>query len=195
MTELLGYLSDAQEKPETWLLGSSDQSAVWAAELGLPYVFADFINSHGAPIVELYQRSFQASEHHPRPRTAVAAWVICAETDEEALRLSFSLRMMTLLLYRGRPIAVPDVERAERFLREEGVPPESLPIGRRIIAGSPGKVRRQVEALAKEYGAEEVLLVNILHDHAARRRSYELVAETFAMEGREISQASSLLSL
>lgn len=195
LTELLAYLSKLQEKPEMWLLGSSDQSAVWAAELGLPYVFADFINSHGAPIVELYQRSFQASEHHPRPRTAVAAWVICAETDEEALRLSFSLRMMTVLLYRGRPIAVPDVERAERFLREEGVPPESLPIGRRIIAGSPNKVRRQVEALAEEYGAEEVLLVNILHDHAARRRSYELVAETFAMEGREISQASSLLSL
>lgn len=195
LTELRAYLSRQQEKPETWLLGSSDQSAVWAAELGLPYVFADFINPLGAPIAELYQRSFLASDQHPRPRTAVAAWVICAETDEEALRLSFSLRMMTLLLYRGRPIAVPDVERAERFLREEGVPSESLPAGRRIIVGSPAKVRKQVESLAEEYGAEEVLLVNILHDHAARRRSYELVAETFALEAPESAHANALLSI
>jgi alkanesulfonate monooxygenase SsuD/methylene tetrahydromethanopterin reductase-like flavin-dependent oxidoreductase (luciferase family) len=54
-----------------------------------------------------------------------------------------------------------------------------LPPGRRIIAGSPAVARAAIEKLAAEYGAEEVLIVNILHDHAARLRSYELLARAF----------------
>ncbi len=84
-----------------------------------------------------------------------------------------------LLLYRGQSIAVPAVERAQRFMDEEGVPPETLPIGRRFITGSPETVRNAVDGLARRYGAEEVFLVNIMHDHAARRRSYELIAREF----------------
>src|SRR5579862_9171854 len=44
--------------PEPWLLGSSGQSALWAAELGLPYAFADFINPGGADITKLYRERF-----------------------------------------------------------------------------------------------------------------------------------------
>ncbi len=178
LTELLGYVGD---DPEIWMLGSSPQSAVWAAEYGLPYAFADFIHSDGAAATEWYRQNFRPSSRLSAPRTAVALWVICAETDEEALRLSFSLRMMTVQLFRGRPIAVPPVERAEEFLRTEGLPPETLPVGRRIITGSPARVRSAVEAAAAEYGADEVLLVNIIYDHAARRRSYELTAEAFEL--------------
>ena len=63
--------------------------------------------------------------------------------------------MMTMLL-RGRLIAVPTVERALRFLAEEGVPPETLPVGRRIIAGNPPAVRAELEELVRNYGAEEL---------------------------------------
>ena len=70
------------ERPEPWLLGSSPQSAVWAAELGMPYAFADFINPQGAEIAALYRERFAARGHGERePRTAVGVWVICAETD------------------------------------------------------------------------------------------------------------------
>jgi luciferase family oxidoreductase group 1 len=178
LEELLGYLANRTRfaSPEPALLGSSPQSVVWAAELGLLYVFADFINPEGAPMAAAYRRNFVPSERLSAPRVAVAAWVLCAPTDEEALRLSASFRMMMLLLYRGRLIAVPPVERALCFLEQEGIPMEKLPAGRRIITGAPATVRAALEALAAEYAAEEVFVVNIMYEHAARRRSYELIA-------------------
>src|SRR6185436_5670542 len=106
----------------------------------------------------------------------VAAWVICADTDEEAQRLASSSRMTLKLLRRGQLIPVPPVDKALAFLEREG----GGSGGRRGIIGSPETVRAGVEQLADEYGAEEVIVVTITHDHAARRRSYELIAEVFA---------------
>ena len=170
------------ESPELWLLGSSQDSAVWAAELGLPYAFADFINPNGAQLARYYRQQFTASNQSPLPRTVVAAWAICAETDAEAERLSLSFRMMMTLLFRGQSIQVPTVERAQHFLEEEKLLPDQAPAGRRIITGTPARVREAIEAVARNYEAEEVLIVNILHDHAARRRSYELIAKEFGMD-------------
>src|SRR5439155_7229450 len=109
LSELLAYVRDglpaghrlaryarlpqSAELPEPWLLGSSPQSAVWAAELGLPYAFADFINRQGAEIAALYRDRFSASDDLAEPRVAVGAWAICAETDEEAQFLAASSRM------------------------------------------------------------------------------------------------------
>jgi len=165
--------------PETALLGSSAQSAVWAADFGLPYVFADFINPGGAAIAALYRDRFQPSEFSSEPRTSVAVWALCADTAEEALRISASARMMLGLLFRGRLIAVPPVEEALEFLEKEGTPLASTPPGRRIITGTPEMVRTAIEHVAREYGAEEVFIVNIVHDHAARVRCYELIAQAF----------------
>jgi len=169
------------DSPEISLLGSSPDSCIWAAELGLPYVFADFINPAGAAIARHYRENFCASDLLQAPRTSVAAWAICAPTDAEAERLSFSFRMMMTLLFRGQSIPVPKVEQAERFLSEEGLLPSRTPPNRRIITGSPARVREAIETLAREYEAEEILIVNIVHDHAARRRSYELIAEEFGI--------------
>lgn len=181
LTELLGYFaSERFVSPEVALLGSSPQSAFWAAELGLPYVFADFINPRGSAFAEVYKQHFQASAALTAPRVSVALWAICAESEEEALRLSASARMMLLLLFRGRLIQVPPVERAIEFLEKEAGAIDSLPEGRRLIIGDPLSIRRKIEAAAAEYKAEEVLLVNILYDHAARVRSYELIAEAFS---------------
>ncbi len=167
--------------PDPWLLGSSAQSAIWAAELGLPYVFADFINAGGASIAASYRCRFRPSVWSQKPRVAVAAWTIAADSDEEADRLSSSLRMMMALLSRGQQIPVPGVSRAVKFLEQE----ETVPIfgfaPRRIIAGATSKLRSGLEALAREYGAEEILIVNMLHDHQARRHSYELIAEEFRL--------------
>jgi luciferase family oxidoreductase group 1 len=174
MDELFGYLPN--EDPEVALLGSSPQSAIWAAELGLPYVFADFINPGGAPLAMYYREHFQASRWLSEPRVAVAVWAVCAETPQEAFRLSTSARMMLLSLFRGRMIPVPAVEKALAFLEQEGGDPAELPAGRRMITGDPAMVRAglgEVEA----YGADEVFVVNIIHDHTARMRSYELIAE------------------
>src|SRR3954470_19647789 len=86
-------LPGAPEQPDVWLLGSSAQSAVWAAQLGLPYAFADFINNEGAGIAASYRERFEFSETLRSPRTAVAVWALAAETEEEARRLQASSRM------------------------------------------------------------------------------------------------------
>lgn len=198
LDELLGYLGRGTPEghpfarladtlpgrpnvPEPWLLGSSPQSAIWAAERGLPYAFADFINSAGAAYSAEYRERFQPSESLAAPRAAIAVWAICAPTDEEAQELTASFRMMMNLLHRGQLIAVPPAEKAKKFLAESGGSLNALMSHRRIVAGAPQTVRLGIEAVAREYGAEEVLVVNIMYDHAARRRSYELIAEAFGM--------------
>jgi luciferase family oxidoreductase group 1 len=172
----LAALPGRPEAPESWLLGSSPQSAIWAAQLGLPYAFADFINPRGAPIAADYRDRFQDVGRLPAPVLAVGAWVVCADTDEEARRLASSGRMTLALLRRGQLVPVPPVEKALRFLGSDGLAAES---GRRAVVGAPETVRAQLESLAAEYGAEEVIAVTITHEHGARRRSYELLAEAF----------------
>jgi luciferase family oxidoreductase group 1 len=202
LAELLGYLNDSlpadfpfarlskalpgrPERPDPWLLGSSMQSAVWAAELGLPYAFADFINPRGQEITAHYRQSFRPSPMLAAPRLIVCSWVICADTDEEAERLTSSGRMAFKLLRQGRLIEVPPVEKALRFLQDQG-PPR----GRRLVYGPPPVVRARLEEVAEKYGADELMLVNVMYDHAARRRSYELVAEEFGLGAPEPEPAT-----
>ena len=177
MDELLEYFEQPHfQSPQVALLGSSPQSAIWAAELGLPYVFADFINPEGAPLAMYYREHFQPSRWLEQPRVGVAVWAVCADTEREAFRLSTSARMMLLSLFRGQLIPVPTVEKAQAFLEQEGVDPATVPAGRRMITGNPERVRRELQEVADTYGADEVFVVNIIHDHAARMRSYELLA-------------------
>ena len=171
----LTALPGGPERPEVWLLGSSPQSAIWAAELGLPYSFADFINPAGAEIAQLYRDRFQPSVRRETPWVAAAVSTICAQTDEEAEQLALSARMAIALLHSGRLIPVPTVEKARAFFAEREVPPT----GRRAVVGAPETVRAGLEDVAREYGADELMLVTITHDHTARRRSYELVARAF----------------
>ena len=211
LIELLGYLDDRlpadhpfarlaktlpgrPERPQPWLLGSSQQSAIWAAELGLPYAFADFINPKGAEITALYRERF--AEHEgvggsagegagagAKPRVAVGVWVICAETDEEAQRLAASGRMTFTLLRRGQLIAVPPPERAVEFLAadERSSAPGQPRSQRRAIVGAPATVRAELEDVVAKYKAEEAIVLSITYAHEARRRSYELLAEVFGL--------------
>jgi len=195
LVELLAYLDDSlpakhpfshlartlpglPERPEPWLLGSSPQSGLWAAQIGLPYTFADFIQPSGAAVATRYREQFTPSGWSAGPRVTVAVSALCAESDEEAERLAASSRMAFTLFRRGELIAVPPVEKALRFLAEEGITGSP---GRRSIVGGPARVREGIEAVAREYGAEEVMIVTITHEHAARRRSYELIAEAFGL--------------
>ncbi len=180
-----GTLPGLPERPEPWLLGSSPQSALWAAELGLPYSFADFINPQGAAIAADYRGRFVDSERLAAPLVSVGVIAICADTDEEAERLAASSRMMLSLLRQGRRIEIPPVEKALRYL-ETRSPGKS---DRRAVIGSPEQVRAGLEAVAAEYGADELLVLTITHDHAARRRSYELIAEAFGLAAGQPSSS------
>jgi luciferase family oxidoreductase group 1 len=174
----LTQLPGRPELPELWLLGSSAQSGIWAAELGLPYAFADFINPNGVEIMARYRKECQGT-----PRSMVAVWALCADTDEEARRLAASAKMMFTLFFRGQLIPIPSVEKALRFLEQQADAVEAIPHRRRTIVGSPEIVREGIEKVAHEYEADEVMVVTITYDHAVRRRSYELIAQAFGTKG------------
>ena len=168
--------------PEPWLLGSSTQSALWAAELGLPYAFADFINPLGAEIAETYHQRFAETGRADGPQVAVAVWALCAPSREEAEHLAASSRWAFVKLRRGELIAVPPPEEAERELAAS--PGALASHRRRVVLGTGPQVREELEQIALEYGAQEVIVVTITHDHAMRRRSYELLADAFELVGR-----------
>ncbi len=195
--ELLGYLENSLPSnhpfarlaalpggpyvPDVWLLGSSAQSALWAADNGLPYCFADFINPDGAQYAKLYRERFCASETLAEPRMMVAGFVVCAETDEDAQRIASSARMARALSNQGQRLPVPPIDKALRFLAERGSNPDTVGRPRRAIVGTPAAVKKGLEQLADLYSADEVMVVTITYDHAARRRSYELIAEAFGL--------------
>jgi luciferase family oxidoreductase group 1 len=174
---LAATLPGRPERPEPWLLGSSPQSGIWAAELGLAYSFADFINPQGAEIAADYRHRFVDSERLPAPRLSVGVLAICADSDEEAERLAASSRMAFSLLRRGQLIELPPPDKALRYLETRERP--RAPSRRRAVYGSPETVRAGIEAIAREYEAEEVILLTNTYEHEARRRSYELIAQAF----------------
>ena len=178
-------LPDPSERPEPWLLGSSPQSAVWAAECGLPYAFADFISPGGTAIAARYAASFAPSRALSSPRVIAAIWALCADTDDEAERLAASSRMAFAHFLSGNLIQVPPVDTAVAFLDANAHLVDTIVKRRRAIVGSPATVKPRIEEVAREYGATEVMIVTITYAHAARRRSYELLADAFGLQRRE----------
>jgi luciferase family oxidoreductase group 1 len=165
------------EHPTVYLLGSSPDSAHWAAEAGLPYVIADFINSDATMLADIYRREFRPSARLAAPELIVATWAIAADTREQALDYAMPAQMMFAHLIRGELIPVPSVAKAKHWLAENPVPQRR----RRTSLGTPADVRAQLDEVARLYGADELMLVNIMPDHAARVRSYELLADEYGL--------------
>ncbi len=163
--------------PDLWLLGSSVDSAAWAAEAGLPYCIADFINSDGEPQADVYRRNFRASRWLDAPYLMAATWTIAADTRAEAERQALPARMMFAAMMQGNLIAVPSVEEAEAWAAANPMPERR----RRTTLGTPPEVRVQLDGVAAHYGADELMLVNIMHDHSARRHSYAIIAREYGL--------------
>jgi luciferase family oxidoreductase group 1 len=170
--------------PEVWLLGSSDASAVYAAEQGLAFSFAHFINADGGPdVTRLYRERFRPSPELTSPSASAAIWALCADTDEDARRLARCRQLALLRLYTGRYGPFPSVEEAESFpytARDLAIIEHA---SGRTVAGTPDVVRAQLEAMAHAYDVDELVIVTITHDFKARVRSYELLADAFGLKG------------
>lgn len=175
-------MPSGETSPDLWLLGSSDQSAAYAAYFGCAFAFAHFINANGGPLVmEAYRNQFSPSEELASPRGAVAVFVICAETEEEALDLRWSRDLWMLRLHTGRTGPVPTVEEAKNYPysdRERAIIEHNRP---RTIAGDPEQVRAKIEELNVAYGEDEFVVVTICDDFNARLRSYKLLADVFEL--------------
>ena len=196
LAELIGYLEGSlpadhpfahlsatlpgrPHAPEPWVLGSSPDSVAFAADLGLPYCIADFIAPHQGDLAAAYRARFTPRHPGDRPHVMVAVWTVCAATDAEAVRLAAPARMMFAHLLMGRSIPVPDPDVAQAWLADRPEVARAF-ASRRVVAGSPETVRAGLLAVAEDYGADELMLVNILHDHRDRIESYRLAMAAMA---------------
>ncbi len=169
--------------PELWLLGSSEWSASAAAQLGLRYAFAHFIDpQYTRAAIEQYRTEFRPSKYVRQPQLILALGVVCAETEREAQRLALSSRALLrrFRTFPRNPGLVPTPEEAELELAS-GLSPSVFETGEwpRYAIGAPASVRRQLDQIASELQIDEVMAVTIVHDHQARLHSYELLAEVF----------------
>jgi luciferase family oxidoreductase group 1 len=161
-----------------WILGSSLFGAQLAAMLGLPYAFAShFAPDALIPALQVYRERFQPSTQLDRPYAMVGVNVIAADTDAEARRLFTSAQQAFANMLRGTrgklPAPIDDIETYWSPM-EKAHATNMLSCS---VVGSPGTVRRGIEELIERTGADEFIVAAAIHDHAARLRSYEILAE------------------
>ena len=167
----------SEEVPPIWMLGSSENSALLAAEKGLPYMFAQFINGEGGQsYANTYRKRFvpfKGSE----PYVGFAIFAVCQETEQEAERVASSLDLALCMGAQGMPSkGTPPPEKAmvypytkfEKLLVEEN--------RRRMVVGTPEQVADRLEQLAEEYQADEIMLVSNVYEFNDKLKSFELIA-------------------
>jgi luciferase family oxidoreductase group 1 len=167
--------------PPIYLLGSSDYSAQLAGRIGAAFSFAHhFANFDAAEAMRLYRDNFRPSPSHDKPYAILATHVVCADTDGEAERLAATVDLNIVRRAKGEflPLASP----------EDAADYDYTPVDRarmaqnrtRLSVGSPDTVKARLLPLIEATGADELMVTTMLFDHTARKRSYELLAKTFA---------------
>ena len=176
--------------PELFLLGSSPWSASAASQLGLRYVFAGFINQKGThDIIKKYRSEFKPSDTPSgvkSPQVSLAVHVVCADTEEEARRQVAPIRVMYRNLAKGIiDIQIPTPDDAVKelgglpttgeYVSGTGIPP-------RFIVGNAEQVHQQLTQLSNDLLVDEIIIQDMMTDHAARLRSYELLSSAFKLK-------------
>ena len=202
MVELLTYLGkprpgqrvhaipgEGTEVP-VWILGSSLFGASLAAALGLPFAFAShFAPAHLMEGLSVYRSKFEPSQWLAAPRVMVGSTVVVAPTDEEA-RFHFSSLQQAFLSLRSNRAGRLPLPRAG--FEESLTPVERELLGEALscaFVGAPETVRRGLEEFLARTQADELIVSGQIHDHAARLRSYALLAEVRDQlaEGRAVA--------
>ena len=173
---------DGVTLPPIHLLGSSGASASAAGQLGLGYAFAaHFSATPPAPAIAAYREAFRPSAMFAAPHVILAVSVLVARTDEEARLLSRSQEVSWALFHSGELRRLLPPEEAAAWPL---TPSQQAIIARQSklwIVGDAPTVKAQIAAQAEAAGADEVMVTTTVWSHAARLRSYELLAEAFAL--------------
>jgi len=175
-----------QDIPEVWLLGSSDQSAAYAAHFGLAFTFAHFIAPQASvPVLDYYRANFKPSASLAAPKASAGIFVICADTTEEAEYLATSRDYWRMKLQYGQHLPYPPPEEAAAYPynAQELRIVESNKANR--FAGTPEALKVQLTDFAEENGLDELVILTITYDYEKRLRSYELLADVFELSRHE----------
>ncbi len=172
----------ASQPADLFLLGTTTSSAELAASLGMPYVFALFLNSDEEVMcraMETYRKGFDADQSTV-PQAMLALPVIVADTDDEAAEHGADAKNVRIRLESGRELTVVTLEAAEEFGRQS---PEKFTVEIQeagIVYGSPSTVRKELAAIQTHYQLEELFIVTSIKDFRKRFHSYELLSDVFS---------------
>lgn len=169
--------------PPLWILSSSGYGAEVAAYIGAGLAFAWHINPDTAmarAAADSYRAAFRPSPDFSEPRVMVAANVVCAPTQQEAEELALPLGLMFLRLRLGEVGQFPSVAEAKAYPYTEQERAVAEAAIRRAIVGDPQQVAARLKQLAHDTAADELILSTLLHDPAARQKSYRLVMDAVA---------------
>ena len=167
-----------------WILGSSLFGAQLAAMLGLPYAFAShFAPEALLPALRVYRERFEPSAQLQKPYAMVACNVFAAESDAEARRLFTSVQQAFGGMVRGhRGKLQPPLDDIGTFWAPHEKAHAERMLARSFV-GSRDTIRAGLEAFLAETQADELIVASAIYDHAARKRSYEILAEARDMIG------------
>lgn len=169
--------------PQFWLLGSSEQSALYAAELGMRYSVAHFLNpQHSDHLARVYRENFQPTETLPAPHVNVGVFVLCADNEEEAEALALTRDIWRLGLEKGNPGPIPSIAEAREY--PLSAQERALIAQRRqhAICGTASKVGAQLREIAQRHHADELVVISNCHDFSQRKNSYALLAKEFDLQ-------------
>ncbi|GAA1587339.1 LLM class flavin-dependent oxidoreductase [Actinomadura kijaniata] len=193
--ELVGYCSPREgdeivavpatdARPPVWLLGSSVDNGRFAGELGLPFAFAHHIRpENAADALRAYREAFRPSAALAEPYALISCAVIVADTDERARWLAGPSKVVvaeSLKGTRNTPNPTPEQAARVRWTSAE----ESVLEARTAhhLIGAPDTVRDRAARLLDDTGADELMVMTLVHDLDERLRSYELLAKTLETE-------------
>jgi luciferase family oxidoreductase group 1 len=177
--------------PPIYLLGSSGYSAELAAAIGAGFSFAHHFSTHDAvDAMTSYRAHFKPSPTLSRPHAILAVAVVAADTDEEAERLAATIDLNFVRRQKGEylPLASPEEALAYDYAP---IDRERIRQGReRLFVGAPKTILARLLPFIAATHADEVMITTMIYDHAARRHSYELMAQAFGLAGQERQVAS-----
>ena len=164
-----------------WMLGSTLAGASIAAQLGVPYAFAGHFAMRSArDAIAVYRRQFRPSAALAEPYAMLAVTAVCGADDEDARRLAAPIRVAIAKTRTGKrgPIVSIDEALAYPFTAEERAIADDFLTG--AVIGGQDHVAAGILALARETGAQEVMLSALIPGLEARKASIERISQALA---------------
>jgi alkanesulfonate monooxygenase SsuD/methylene tetrahydromethanopterin reductase-like flavin-dependent oxidoreductase (luciferase family) len=128
-----------------------------------------------------YRNQFKPSPAFAKPYAILACAAVCADTDAEADRLATTIDLNFVRRRRGEYLELASPEEAMAYPYS---PAERSLVARnraRVFVGGKQTLLDQLMRVVEATKADEVMVTTMVYDHAARKHSYELLAEAFGL--------------
>ncbi|MDN4493538.1 LLM class flavin-dependent oxidoreductase [Ureibacillus aquaedulcis] len=167
-----------ENPPIPWMLGTSEKSALLAAQNGLPYAFGLFMSDLDAvSIIDKYRKTFNSNQFSPAPKVLLTVPVVCADTTEKAEEIAWSPLVWQIMQDRGEGQTVPSIQEAKSYELTDQEKEQLKKLKQKMIIGTPYEVKNSLANLQSIYNVDEFMILTITHSPIDRIQSYKLMAE------------------